>query len=301
MSKGILKPLVTLMIPFGRNPSPEWCFSFADILGPMNGSMLRSKIVAKERGFARTKLLHDAWKRGSKFAQFLDDDNTVPANMIRKFLFEFENCDDDVMVIGGIYTTKTIPPQILIYRKIGEGPFYRWKFGQIFPVELIPTGMMMIRTELCEHLEDPKPIIDKNKSSETHDEIIGFENPWFREIRSVEEGKQYGLLPEDYKGADFSSNDDGFFCHHVIKAGYKILADGGILGLHWDEKGTAYAIPDNCYTFKSEYMRRYPEPATSQDEYEQRCMAIYRSIYGYTDMKIERKREEVLEKMSTGA
>lgn len=296
-----MKPLVTLMIPFGSNPSPEWCFSFADILPPMNGSMYRTKLVNAERGFARTKLCYDAWKRGSKFGQFLDADNTVPANMIRMLMFELENADPDVMVIGGIYTTKTLPPVPLVYKTIGDGPFYRWKLGEVFPVELVATGMMMIRMELFDNLEDPRPIVDKTKSSKTHGEIIGFDNPWFKEIRGVEEAKHYGLLPEDYKGSEFLCNDDGFFCHKVISAGYKILAHGGCLGLHWDDKGTAYCLPDNSYAIKHEMLRRFSVAPSSQDEYVERLMEVYRSIYGYSEFTPKEDTEETLKKLSTGA
>ena len=289
----ISKPLVTVMVPFSRNPSPEWAFSFASILGPMNGTMMLTKIVNKERGFARTKLAYDAWKRGSKYGLFIDDDNTVPPNIIRQLLFEFENQDDDVMVIGGIYTTKTYPPMPLVYQNIGDGPFYRWKFGQVFPCELIATGMMCIKMELFDKLYDPKPIY-------TGTEITGFESPWFKEIRGVEEGKKYDLIPQDYEGRNFESNDDGFFCNLVIKAGYKIMAHGGCLGLHWDDAGTAYAIPDNCYAFKTELQRKYPDLPKSQEEYEARCMAIYRSLYGYSDFAVKQEQDEVLEKAGTG-
>lgn len=282
------------MVPFSRNPSPEWAFSFASILGPMNGTMMLTKIVNAERGFARTKLAWDAWKRGSKYGLFIDDDNTVPPNIIRQLLFEFENADDDVMVIGGIYTTKTYPPMPLVYQNIGDGPFYRWKFGQVFPVELIATGMMCIKMELFDKLEDPDPTFDAQTG-----EIISFKQPWFKEIRGVEEGKKYGLIPENYEGRDFQSNDDGFFCNLVTSRGYKILAHGGCLGLHWDDEGTAYAIPDNSYAFKTEMQRRFPEPPKDQEEYEKRCMAIYRSLYGYSDFAVKGQ-EEVLEKAGTG-
>lgn len=289
----ISKPLITVMVPFSRNPSPEWAFSFASILGPMNGTMMLTKLVNAERGFARTKLAYDAWKRGSKYGLFIDDDNTVPPNIIRQLLFEFENQDPDVMVIGGIYTTKTYPPMPLVYQYIGDGPFYRWKFGQVFECELLATGMMCIKMEVFDKLGDPEPI-------HTGNEITGFNKPWFKEIRGVEEGKKYGLIPQDYEGRDFQSNDDGFFCNLVTSAGYKIMAHGGCLGLHWDDKGTAYAIPDNCYAFKSEMQRRFLEPFTSQEEYESRCMAIYRSLYGYSDFSVKQEQEEVLEKAGTG-
>lgn len=273
---GIMKPLVTLMIPFSRNPSPDWCFSFASILGPMNGTLNLTKTVNVDRELARERLVDDALAHGSKYGLFLDDDVTVPPNIIRQMVFEFENADDDVMVIGGIYCTKTQPAFPLVYKDIGDGPYYKWNLGQVFECDLIATGMMMIKMEVFKYLS----------------------KPWFKEIRTIEDGKKYGLVPDDYQGRDFSANDDGFFCHKVKEAGFKILAHGGCLGIHLDDKGTAYVLPDNTYPIKCAMNKKWSTPPKDQDEYVQRVMSIYREAYGYTDFVPE---ETDLQKVALGA
>ncbi len=256
------KPLVTIAIPFSRNVSPEWAISLRSIVEPMNGTLNLTKSVNMPRDEARDWLAEGALETGSKFLFFLDDDVTVPPNVLRALLYEFDNAPDDVAVIGGIYCTKTSPAMPLVYQTVGDGPFYKWRIGQVFPCELLATGMMMIKCDIFKKIAPP----------------------WFKEIHTVDDGKKYGLIPEDYKGYNFSVNDDGFFCHKVRESSHKILAHGGMLGVHWDAKGSAYLIPDSSYPIKAEIDKRWPEPPKDEAEYIKRVMTIYKMAYGYLDL-----------------
>lgn len=258
----VTRPLVTTCVPFSRNPMPGWAFSLASMAPPLNSTSVLSKTENMPRDEARDFLVQGALESESQFIFFLDDDVTVPPNIIRSLLFEFGNQPDDVMVIGGVYCTKTQPAHPLVFQHLGEGPFYKWRIGQVFPVELIATGAMMIKTEVFKHISPP----------------------WFKEIDSVEDGKKHGLIPEDFDGHRFGINDDGFFCHKVRNAGFKILAHGGMNCMHWDDKGTAYVLPDNSYPIKCELEKRWPTPATDEAEHIKRVMAIYKMAYGYIDL-----------------
>jgi hypothetical protein len=257
-----MKPLVTTCVPFSRNPMPGWAFSFASMIPPMNGTYNIVKTENQPRDTARDYLVEGALENDSKFTFFLDDDVTVPPNILRSLLFEFGNVPDDVMVIGGIYCTKTRPAMPLVFQHIGDGPFYKWRIGQVFPVELIATGAMMIRNEVFK----------------------GMPQPWFKEVHTVEDGKKYGLIPQDYKGHNFEINDDGFFCHKVREAGFRIMAHGGMNCMHWDDAGTAYVLPDTSYPIQCELDKRWPSPARDEAEHIKRVMAVYKMAYGYTDL-----------------
>lgn len=256
------KPLVTMAIPFSRNVSPDWAVSLRTILEPMNGTLRLCRTVNEPRDIARDALVDMARERESKFIFFLDDDVTVPPNILRALLYEFANASDDVKVIGGIYCTKTTPAMPLVYKTIGDGPFYKWRIGEVFPCELLATGMMMIKCDIFDKISPP----------------------YFKEVHTVTEGKSYGLLAEDYDGQNFSINDDGFFCHKVREAGGRIMAHGGMLGVHWDDKGTAYLLPDNSYPVKTEIDKRWKVPAKDEAEYIKRVMTIYKMAYGYIDL-----------------
>ena len=230
-----MTPMVSVCIPFGRNPLPYWAVSLASINPPMNAMQQLACKINMKRDLAREELAEDSVKAGSKFMLFLDDDVTVPPAITRKLLYAFSNAPDDVMVIGGIYCTKTDPPIPLVFQKAMEGPYYKWKLGEVFECEIVATGMMMIRTEVFQHLS----------------------KPWFKDVDGVEEGRKYNLIGADYLGDNFSINDDGFFCHKVREAGFKVMAHGGVLGMHWDDNGGIYMLPDDAYPIMAEMRRKW--------------------------------------------
>ena len=257
-----LAPLVTVAIPFTRNPHPDWSISLASIVPPMNASHQIRRTINMKRGAARDHLVEQAIKDGSRFILCHDDDVTVPPSILRKLLFQFGNVDDDVVAIGGIYCTKSTPAEPLVFKKIGDGSFYKWKLGEVFECEAIATGMLLIKTEVFKHI--PKP--------------------WFLDIETVEEAKEHNLIPQDHECFQFGITDDVYFCRKVFNAGYKCMAHGGVLGMHWDDKGTAYLLPDNSYPVKTEYEKRYGKEQVDEKEYWRRIMNIYRDYYGYVDI-----------------
>lgn len=258
-----MSPVVSICIPFSRNPLPDWSISLASIAPPMNASVQLARTVNMVRDAARDDLVEGARRAGSKFMQFLDDDVTVPPNILRMMLYEFSNVDDDVMVIGGIYCTKSSPATPLVFQEQGEGPFYKWALGEVFPCAIVAAGMMMIRMEVFDHLQ----------------------KPWFKDVDGVQEGKKYGLIPEDYNGTNFAINDDGFFCAKVRAAGFKVMAHGGVLGIHWNERGDAFLLPDTSYPIRKEITRRWGNVPPKDDlDYWQRVMAVYKDYYGYVDL-----------------
>ncbi len=263
MKLRLINPLVTICIPFSRNVLPDWAISLASIAPPMNATFTIRRTIGQIRDEAREQMAEKAVEEKSEFILCLDDDVTVPPNIVRQLLFAFGEAPDDVMVIGGIYCTKTSPAIPLVFRKEGEGPFYKWKLGEVFPCEIIATGMMMIRTKVFE----------------------GMPKPWFKDVDGVEEGKKYGLIPDDFDVLNFGINDDGFFCKRVADQGCKVMAHGGVLGMHWDQKGTAYVLPDNSYPMKTEIERRWGrfDPSNGLEHYK-RYMSLVKEFYGYTDL-----------------
>lgn len=256
-------PLVTVAIPFSRALSPDWVTSTISMFMqlPANAMTDFRRTINAPRAQAREFMAIDALQRKSRFVLMIDDDVTVPAYIIRKLLYEFQNQPEDVGVIAGIYCAKTIPAYPLVFRKMGEGPFYNWKLEEVFECEVVPTGMMMFRTECLEK--------------------IG--HPWFKDLDDVNEAKALGLVSQDYDG-DFSINDDGFFCHRVRQAGYRVMAHGGVLGIHWDDKGTGYLLPDNSYPMRMEMAKRYINMQIDSPEYVAAYEAIVDEYYGHTDL-----------------
>lgn len=121
--------------------------------------------------------------------------------------------DPKVAAAGGIYFTKTIPPQPIVGRTFGQGPSYDWKLGDVFECQVLGTGCMMIRTDVLKKIE----------------------RPWFKEVNEIN--------PADNINA-IKMTDDCYFIKKLIEAGYKVMADGGTIPIHWDvTTGDHYSCP----------------------------------------------------------
>jgi hypothetical protein len=92
-----------------------------------------------------------------KFDWFLswEDDNLPPLDalvkinqyMIRK----------DTPIVSGLYFTKSVPPEPILYRGIGKGYYADWKLGDKVWVDGIPFGFTLIHGDIIRALWDESP------------------------------------------------------------------------------------------------------------------------------------------------
>ena len=177
---------------------------------------------------AREKLAEAEVKANCKYLWFIDDDTIPPPNSLRRLIYVLEN-NPDVMVCGGVYTSKCDPPSPVVFRGAGLGNFWRWKVGQVFEVSSMGAGCMMINCEIFRKL--PKP--------------------WFHWTHS--ESMDPLTVP------DVTVSEDVNFCNAVTKAGYRVAAHGGILCDHFDHgTGRTFQLPLDSYPYQKEY---FPEAA----------------------------------------
>lgn len=257
----VVDPLVTMCVPFRK--WNDWAVSFASIGPPINAVTTLRRTIKQVREVARTEMVEGCIQDRSKFVQFIDDDITVPPFLLRKLLHVFAVSDKSVAAVAGIYCTKTQPPMPAIFKKVGEGPYYDWELNRAFEVEVAPLGMMMIRTEVFHDL--PKP--------------------WFADIDDVEVARSYGLVAENEHPDNASFTDDVFFCNRLRQAGYKIMAHGGCLGVHWDlQNEIAYAMPLDTPPFQKELKRRWDTEPIGELELLKRVRVIYQEVHGPTDL-----------------
>src|SRR3977135_902627 len=88
--------------------------------------------IGKPIDQARNEIAERALKCNVKYLWFLDSDVAVPDLVVKRLMYDLESADDDVMVAGGIYTTKAPMPEPLVYNGNGHGPFWKWKYGEVF-------------------------------------------------------------------------------------------------------------------------------------------------------------------------
>lgn len=215
--------LVAIPFTSARKLMPEWAMGMMTQGYPIATNLTYFTTKNVEVGEAREQMAEKALELGTRFLFFVDDDVAPPVFAARKLIYELEQNGPPfgkVMVAAGIYCTKEDPPYPIVFKEQGSGASWDWKVGEVFPCFGIGTGCMMIRTEVFKHL--PKP--------------------WFKTVDKD---------PTASNEFRHQMTDDLFFCQRVREAGFGILAHGGVIAIHWDEKTeTPYMLPSGCYPLR---------------------------------------------------
>lgn len=235
------KPKYFIAYPFGGRPVPvDWHLTVRSLLLPANSRVVegykRSYIKANGEmsvptDQAQTELVEEALNQDAEYILFIEDDTIPPPNVILELGRVLETADESVMVCGGIYTTRSNPPEPILYAAPMEGCFWNWKVGQIFPCWAVGMGCTMIKVKLFRMMS----------------------KPWFKEIKNLEEALEYpDLFPDIDKakqvtyGNKVRCGSDMFFYTKLAAMGFKVLAHGGVLPVHWDIKENhGYWLPKN--------------------------------------------------------
>jgi hypothetical protein len=208
-------PGVVIGFPtLGRPVTIEWAFALKSMNTPTNYNTIFHLVKGKPVDVARNEMAALAIEKDAKYLFFVGDDVVIPNHTLKQFIYRMEQ-DSTIGVIGGVYCTKAIPSEPLVYRGNGKGCYWDWKVGEFFECTGLGMDCTIIRTELLRKLE----------------------SNWFK---TVEEDKY-----QDAENAAESWTEDLFFCHRVLtETDYKIYCDGSVLCEHWDvNTGTYYKLP----------------------------------------------------------
>jgi hypothetical protein len=176
-------------------------------------SMKDPKIKVHTRDQQREILAEKSLAIGPEFIVCIDDDTVPPPNAIND-LFYAMCLHPNAAIVGGIYPSKSTPEFPLVWKELGAGPYWDWTVGDIFPVEGIATGCMMIRTNTLTKI--PKP--------------------WFKDtsVGLVGESEMHGETEVRVTGR--GGSDDLYFCKKALDAGFEVYAHGGVLPQHIEYK-----------------------------------------------------------------
>lgn len=212
-----------------RFQPPEWGIGLS-LLAPLaNCRHAILSIKDMDRGPARTALVKQARSYGARWGMFLDDDTVPPPDAMQKLQYVLENADEDVAVVGGIYTTKSDPAVPLVFQDYGIGPYWRWKRGDVFECQAVATGCMMIRLSVFDDLPEP----------------------WFVDVHGVEHARSLGLYRNgDALPLSTEWTDDMYFCYRLRNAGFRMMAHGGVLCDHWGQDGRVYRLAEDSYPMR---------------------------------------------------
>lgn len=101
---------------------------------------------------ARNMIAHSAMARDFEWLLFIDHDTMPPADMLVK-LNQYM-MDKSYPIVCGVYFTKSVPAEPLVFRGRGTGNYLDWKFGDKVMVDGIPMGCTLIHVSILKALAE---------------------------------------------------------------------------------------------------------------------------------------------------
>lgn len=224
----------------------EWVHARFGAIIPCNWSvadvsqMMSSAIPLKYQvADAQNLIVKTVIEQGFKHLLFIEHDNLIPPNFftaLNEYMIE-----DKVPVVSGLYFTKSVPPEPLVYRGIGNGYYDRWKLGDKVWVSGIPMGMALIHASILKAMWDESP---EYKIGSTITRRV-FDTP---NEKWTDPSGRFSLTQ--------SGTSDLAWCKRVVegryfeKAGWPqyqakkwpFLVDTGLFGRHIDPSGNQFPL-----------------------------------------------------------
>jgi hypothetical protein len=204
------------------------CLSWIDQYSPLNFS------VADARNIIATSAVEE----GFEWLFFIDHDTILPPMALLK-INEYM-LKADTPVVSGLYFTKSVPSEPLIYRGRGNSYFADWHLGEKVWVDGIPMGCTLIHSSILKALYE---------ESEAYQVVAG------KTVRRIfETPSRTWFDPETRSWFNSCGTEDLEWCTRVMtnkifeKAGWKdfegkeypFLMDTSIFCRHIDWDGTQY-------------------------------------------------------------
>jgi hypothetical protein len=92
---------------------------------------------------------------GFEWLLFMEDDTIPPLDALLRFTEYMDK--GDIPVVSGLYFTRSVPPEPMVYRGRGNHYFRDWKLEDKVWVDGVPTGMVLIHAKLLKVMYDDSP------------------------------------------------------------------------------------------------------------------------------------------------
>ena len=102
----------------------------------------------------------EAINRGYEWILFLEDDTIPPPDAFLRFNDYIRK--GDIPVVSGLYFTRSEPAEPMVYRGRGNSYYTDWKLGDKVWVDGVPTGMLLVKTDLMKKVWDNSPEYQSN-------------------------------------------------------------------------------------------------------------------------------------------
>jgi SAM-dependent methyltransferase len=229
MHRSAEKPLIFIGIPTWGKHSYLFTQSIIGAISPSNFSMQLRFIEKWEVGRARNLFAQEAVNQGAKYLMFRDEDTLAPANLVTSLLQHLER-NPSWTFVGGLYATKSYPPEPLVYTDWLQGPYFNFKKGELLKVLYTGMGASLIRVS---DLLELGAKTYKERSPWTGEMLDVHE--WFKTSQS-EDISPTGIHKE-------ANTEDAHFFMKLHDKGLKAYVDTNIVCGHYDDKNNTIFFP----------------------------------------------------------
>lgn len=170
---------------------------------------------------------------------FLESDNVMPPNTFRK-LNEYM-MSRKWPVVGGLYFTKSEPPEPMIYRGRGTGYYDKWKFGDKVQCDGLPFGCTLISGDLIREIwkDSPEYMVNGTLTRRVFDTPNeGWRDPVTGKYASASGTSDLAFFTKVINGGYLAKA--GFPKHQKMK--HPFLVDTTIFVRHIDNSGVQWPL-----------------------------------------------------------
>jgi SAM-dependent methyltransferase len=218
-----------------------------------------------------------ALEHGFEYVFLLEEDTLAPAGawstMINKLKY-----NPDIFAVTAPYPRKSnIDPTPLFFRKLGQGAYVDWKYGEFFEVLAMPFGCTVLRTSglemLAEHVDES--------------EVLNYPSTGLSKIVKNFCKQNVSIFDANEKEIEMQSQDL-YFSVLAKKHGLKMYVDASVRCTHLDiENGIQYVIPEHLHD-----PRIFIDKDSDKTAINLGCGTQYGPVHGIRPVRVD-FREEV--------
>ncbi len=171
------------------------CIQWLDQYSPIGHT------VANARNIIATK----AVELDFEWLFFIDHDTVIPPNTILKWNERMLKAD--VPIFSGLYFTRSVPSEPLVYRGRGNSYYANWRLGEEVWVDGLPMGCTMIHSSILKVLYDESEVYQ-----------VGTQNGEMLDVRKIFETPVNSYFnPEKLEWFNAVGTEDLEFCTRIMK------------------------------------------------------------------------------------
>lgn len=143
---------ILLGIPTLGTVRIEWRNAMNALVTPTNFQITEMTPTGFLTADAQNLIANEALDKRFDWVLLVEDDTLPPPDLYQRLRPYVESAE--FPVVAGLYNLKTIPTEPMVYRGRGNGPYTRWRQGDVVRCDGVPTGCTLIAVPLLRAVAD---------------------------------------------------------------------------------------------------------------------------------------------------